>query len=78
MSKETAKARNKRINDMRARILAEKPMNDWRSEMDMMDKTHMPRWAEDIIEMVEIGNPLSSETRQKYNEKQIHRSRRPK
>lgn len=61
-----------------AAYLAEKPMNDWRAQMQATD-ANIPRWAEDIMDALEAPTRarIALSTMDKYNNKKALRLMKP-
>ena len=59
-----------------AKWKAEKPMNDWKDTMNESDSSMIPRWSEDILDMIGTTD-LAEQTLYKYNAKKALRATKP-
>ena len=57
-------------------LKAEKPMNDWKDTMNESDSSMIPRWSEDILDMIGTTD-LAEQTLDKYNAKKALRATKP-
>ena len=73
----TVNEKKQRANEL-VKIIAEKPMKDWLSDMQTTDST-MPRYTEDIIDAMDTATRarVDSYTIAIYDNKKLVRARRP-
>lgn len=70
-AKETAEAEAKAVADLK-----KLPMNTWLGKMEASDND-LPRWAENIIDFISSGQPLSQQTIKLSTDKKELRRTKP-
>ena len=59
-----------------AELKLNEPMNDWKDTMNESDSSMIPRWSEDILDMIGTTD-LAEQTLDKYNSKKALRATKP-